>query len=85
MILAESIEAAFCFFHQKERVYAHSTSPTQQEDIEYAIADYTHRMNPELLHSLAQGHPSFLLEHSSFASDLSAAVSQLEKMMPQKE
>ena len=36
----DSVESAYCFFHQKLRVYEYSTSPTQRDDIEYAISQY---------------------------------------------
>ena len=36
----DSIEAAYCFFHQKWRVYEFSNMEWQKEDIEYAIAQY---------------------------------------------
>lgn len=44
----DSVESAYCFFHQKLRVYEYSTSPTQRDDIEYAISQYVERMNPLL-------------------------------------
>ena len=31
------IEQAYAFFHQKERVYAHSTSETERDHIEDSI------------------------------------------------
>ena len=36
----DCIEPAFCFIHQKRRVYEFSTNSTQRVDIEYAIAQY---------------------------------------------
>ena len=33
-----AIETAYSFFHQKERVYAHSNMEWQKDDIEYAIS-----------------------------------------------
>lgn len=42
----DSIESAYCFFHQKLRVYEYSTSPTQRDDIEYAISQYVDGMTP---------------------------------------
>ena len=44
----DSIESAYCFFHQKLRVYEFSHSHTQRDNIEYAISQYIERMNPLL-------------------------------------
>lgn len=44
----DSIESAYCFFHQKLRVYEFSRSQTQRDDIEYAISQYVDGMNPAL-------------------------------------
>lgn len=81
MITRDGIETAFCFFHQKERVYAHSEMEWQRDDIEYAIASYVSSMNRELYDALAAGRWDFLLCHSSFHEDLLHALSQLERMM----
>ena len=40
MITKDSIEAAYCFFHQKYQVYAFSNSERQKDDIEYAISSH---------------------------------------------
>ena len=56
----DSIESAYCFFHQKLRVYEYSTSPTQRDDIEYAISQYVDGMNPALYQLLANGTPHYL-------------------------
>lgn len=48
MITKDSIEAAYCFFHQKYQVYAFSNCERQKDDIEYAISSYVEVMNPEL-------------------------------------
>ena len=37
MITREAIETAYCLFHQKERVYSHSSMEWQRDDIEYAV------------------------------------------------
>ncbi|MBF1563229.1 MAG: hypothetical protein HXO12_07990, partial [Prevotella salivae] len=42
----DSIEAAYCFFHQKWQVYAFSNSERQKDDIEYAISEYVNEMSP---------------------------------------
>lgn len=76
----DSIEQTYAFFHQKWRVYAHSTSPAQRDDIEYAIASYVHDMNRALYDHLAQGRPDYLLAHPTFARDIAEAVERLEGM-----
>ena len=60
MITRDSIETAYCFFHQKERVFAHSTMDWQKDDIEYAIASYVDEMNAELYQLLSHGNTNFL-------------------------
>lgn len=47
-ITKDSVEQAFCFFHQKWRVYEHSTMNWQKDDIEYAISQYVEEMNTAL-------------------------------------
>lgn len=37
-ITKDSIEQAYCFFHQKYCVYAYSDNLQQKDDIEYAIS-----------------------------------------------
>ena len=54
MISRDSIEAAYCFLHQKYRVYEFSTSETQRDDIEFAIASYVDGMNKALYLELAK-------------------------------
>jgi hypothetical protein len=77
----DSIEAAYCFFHQKWQVYAFSNSERQKDDIEYAISEYVNEMSPALYEALAQGKEGFLLTHSSFADDMKSAVKQLEEQL----
>ena len=77
----DCIESAYCFIHQKLRVYEFSTNPTQRDDIEYAIAQYVEGMNPELYNLLAAGRPQFLLDHPSFEADMREAQEKLEGMM----
>ena len=79
--MKHSIESAYCFFHQKWRVYQYSNSPQQKEEIEYAIASYVETMNSELYKQLARGRTDFLLSHSTFSSDIANAVNQLEAML----
>lgn len=81
MIQKDSIDAAYCFFHQKWRIYSHSNSLTQKDDIEYAIASYVDTMNRELYLAISDGKADFLTDHTSFASDMSKAVDRLELMM----
>ena len=82
MITTDSIESAYCFLHQKWRVYEHSTSATQRDDIEYAIASYAESMNRTLYSTLAQDKKGFLFEHIHFADDMQSALKQLESMLP---
>jgi hypothetical protein len=81
MITKDSIESAYCFFHQKWRVYAHSSNRIQQDDIEYAIASYIEGMSGPLYEKIAQGKKHFLIDHLSFATDMPAAIERLEGMM----
>lgn len=81
MIDKDCIEAAYCFFHQKMRIYIHSTIPSQKDDIEYAISSYADAMNKDLYISLSEGKNNFLKDHTSFIDDISQAIEQLERMM----
>lgn len=80
-ISQDCIESAYCFIHQKLRVYEFSTNLTQRDDIEYAISQYVDGMNPQLYQKLADGRDGFLLDHVSFEQDMRKAQKQLEKMM----
>lgn len=80
-ITKDSVEQAFCFFHQKWRVYEHSTMDWQKDDIEYAISQYVEEMNTALYSTLSSGNTHYLLAHDSFAKDLPDAIDRLEKMM----
>ncbi len=75
------VEAAYCFIHQKRRVYIHSTLDWQRDDIEYAIADYADAMDRSLYQCLAAGKADFLKDHTTFADDLQSAEETLEKML----
>ncbi len=77
----ESVEWAYCIFHQKLNVYLHSNIPSQRDDIEYVVGDYAMKMNPELYLYISDGKPSFLMEHGRFEEDLCQAVDKLEKLM----
>ena len=78
MISKYAVESAYAFFHQKQRIYQHSTLNWQKDDIEYAIEDYVSRMAPELYEWLADGRKDFLRDHSRFADDLIMAINKLE-------
>ena len=77
----DCIESAYCFFHQKWRVYEHSGSLTQKDDIEYAISSYAEEMNPSLYAEISNGRKDFLLDHKLFATDMPIAIERLEAMM----
>lgn len=77
----DSVESAYCFFHQKLRVYEYSTSPTQRDDIEYAISQYVDGMTPALYQLLANGTPHYLLDHTTFEHDMRHAINQLDGML----
>ena len=81
MIPRATIETAYAFFHQKERVYTYSNMEWQKDDIEYAISQYVHDMDKQLLALLANGIPDFLESHPRVHQDLQAAVKQLESML----
>ena len=80
MITKDSIEAAYCFFHQKYQVYAFSNSEQQKDDIEYAISSYVDGMSPELYKLLAKGREEFLLTHNRFAEDMQEAIKTLSNL-----
>ncbi len=77
----DCIESAYCFIHQKLRVYEFSTNPTQRDDIEYAIAQYVEGMNSQLYQLLSEGRPDFLLDHTRFETEMREAQDKLEGMM----
>lgn len=81
MITKDSVEAAYCFFHQKYRVYSFSTDDTQRDNIEYAISSYADTMNAELYSLLSGGKEDFLRDSATFASDISLAIEKLEKLL----
>lgn len=80
-IAKENIETAYCFFHQKLRVYQYSTMDWQRDDIEFAINSYLDTMDANLYATLAKGRNGFLREHSLFGADLADSVSTLEQML----
>jgi len=78
MVTQDAIETAYSFFHQKLRVYEHSSLSWQRDDIEVAIEDYVNSMNRELYENLSGGSTTYLRDHSRFEGDLRHAVSELE-------
>lgn len=81
MITKESIETAYCFLHQKQRVYQYSTIDWQKDDIEYAIDSYVCDMDPELYEKISGGRKDFLRDHRRFGEDMIKAVTDLEQML----
>ena len=77
----DCIESAYCFIHQKLRVYEFSTNPTQRDDIEYAIAQYVEGMNRDLYQLLAEGREDYLLDHTRFETDMREAQEKLETVL----
>ncbi len=76
-----AVEQAYAFFHQKLKVYEHSTSEREMDHIEDTIADYANSMSKDLFNELSQGNPSFLHEHTAFRKDLKKAVRIMEEML----
>lgn len=85
MITKDSIESAYCFIHQKWRVYKFSTMEWQKDDIEYAIAQYVEGMDRKLYAAIAHGKQDFLTDHRSFADDMQKAEERLEEFILTKQ
>jgi hypothetical protein len=81
MITKDSIETAYSFLHQKQRIYVHSTLDWQKDDIELAISDYANDMSQELYEAISEGRADFLRDHKLFQEDITRAVEILEKML----
>jgi len=81
MITKDSIETAYSFLHQKQRIYVHSTLDWQKDDIEIAIASYVDDMSQELLAVISEGRADFLRDHKRFQEDITKAVEVLEKKL----
>ena len=81
MITKDSIETAYSFLHQKQRVYIHSTIDWQKDDIEYAISTYVDDMSQELYEAISEGRTDFLRRHKRFEEDITIAVERLEEML----
>ena len=77
----EALETAYCFFHQKQRVFQYSTMEWQKVDIEYAINSYLDDMNRELYLYLSDGREEFLRNHDTFGEELLEAVERLESVL----
>lgn len=80
-ISPDSVASAYAFFHQKWRVYAHSTIPSQRDDIEYAISSYADSMDRKLYAYLSRGSSDFLMSHARFSEDIQSALESLQKML----
>ena len=78
-----AIETAYSFFHQKERVYAHSNMEWQKDDIEYAISSYVQDMDKTLYGLLSDGHDDFLVYHRRFHDDILSAIEVMENLLNQ--
>ena len=81
MITKDSIETAYSFLHQKQRIYIHSTLDWQKDDIEIAIAFYVDEMSQELYEVLSDHRSDFLRDHKRFEKDITEAVKILENMI----
>jgi len=76
-----AIEQAYAFFHQKLKVYEHSTSEKEMDHIEDTIAYYANSMSKELFAELSHGNEAFLHEHTTFQADLKKAVCLMEALL----
>ena len=81
MITKDSIETAYSFLHQKQRIYVHSMLDWQKDDIEMAIAAYADDMSQELFEAISGGRADFLHDHKQFQDDITKAVEMLENML----
>ena len=81
MMTKDSIETAYSFLHQKQRIYVHSTLDWQKDDIEMAIASYADEMSQDLYDAISGGRADFLRDHKRFLEDITKAVEMLEEML----
>jgi hypothetical protein len=81
MMTKDSIETAYSFLHQKQRIYVHSTLDWQKDDIEMAIASYVDEMSQDLYDAISGGRTDFLRDHKRFQEDITKAVEMLEEML----
>lgn len=79
----DALETAYSFFHQKERVYAHSNMDWQKDDIEYAISSYVQDMDKTLYDILSDGRKDFLIDNNRFHADLLSSIEKMESMLHQ--
>ena len=84
MVDRNVIEQDYAFFHQKLKVYEHSTSEREMDHIEDTISAYADTMSPALFDALSGGNKAFLHEHMSFLKDLRLAVMLMEKELTTK-
>jgi len=75
------IEQAYAFFHQKLKVYEHSTSEREMDHIEDTISEYADAMSSALFSELSAGNPAFLHEHTTFKEDLTRSVLTMESWL----
>jgi len=76
-----AIEQAYAFFHQKLKVYEHSTSEKEMDHIEETIAAFSNSMSKALFDELSSGNHAFLHEHTTFQEDLTKAVCLMENWL----
>ena len=81
MITKDSIETAYSFLHQKQRIYSHCSLEWQKDDIELAVASYADDMSRELFNFISCGRTDFLRDHGRFNEDITRAVERLEEML----
>lgn len=81
MISKHCIEEAYCFLHQKQRVYQFSTDTRQREDIEYAVEQFVDGMPPSLYAAINGGDTHYLRDYTVFAAQLEDAVDKLESLL----
>ena len=84
MITKDSIETAYSFLHQKQRIYVHSTLDWQKDDIEMAIAAYADDMSQELFEAISGGRADFLHDHKQFQERLNNVYSTAESIAPSR-
>lgn len=78
-----AIEQAYAFFHQKLKVYEHSSSEKEMDHIEASIAAYADAMSKELFADLSAGNSAFLHEHITFKKELTCSVLTMESWLSQ--
>lgn len=76
-----ALEQAYAFFHQKLKVYEHSTSEKEMDHIEEVISQYADSMSPVLFREPSGDNTGFLHEHASFREDIRKAVLDMERML----